>query len=251
MKKREQKSEQKKLTSFFKQPSQQKKQVNPEEEKKEEIKSDGDKLSVPLEMPKEGRIYSWNVNGIRAVLKSGKLRQFLEEAQPHCLCLNETKIDAESLQRDRIVEQVAKISKEAGCEYPSELQFWNCCKPPKKGYSGTAILLSKSFAAGIPTRIEYDFGKAGEHDQEGRVISCFFDAFTLVASYVPNSGVDGLKRLSYRVDQWDKDIQHFLKEELEVAEKKPVIWCGDLNVAHNEIDIYGPKGKDKRAGFTP
>ena len=82
------------------------------------------------------------------------------------------------------------------------------------------------------------------------MVTCYFDKFTLVASYVPNSGVDGLNRLDYRVKEWDRDLQNFLKEDLEVNGGKPIIWCGDLNVAHNEIDIYGPKGKERNAGFT-
>ena len=85
-----------------------------------------------------------------------------------------------------------------------DLQFWNCAD--QKGYSGTAILVSKDFNGGIPSRVEYDFGKEGVHDMEGRTITCHFKSFILVASYVPNSGVMGLKRLRYRIDSWDKDF---------------------------------------------
>ena len=120
------------------------------------------------------------------------------------------------------------------------MQFWNHSKS-KKGYSGCAVLISKNFAGGIPTKVEYDFGREGVHDQEGRTVTCYFDEFILVASYVPNSGVQGLKRLDYRVNQWDKDFQHFLKTELEEGLNKPVIVCGDLNVAHQPIDIFDPK----------
>ena len=81
-------------------------------------------------------------------------------------------------------------------------------------------------------------------------MTCYFDSFLLVATYVPNSGVPGLQRLDYRVNEWDKDFQRFLKEELEVGVGKPVILCGDLNVAHHPIDIFD-KSKTKQAGFTP
>lgn len=97
--------------------------------------------------------------------------------------------------------------------------------------------------------MEFDFGEAGLHDQEGRTVTAYFDQFTLVCSYVPNSGVVGLDRLDYRVKQWDKDVQRFLSEDLTKV-GKPVVWCGDLNVAHQEIDIYSTKGKERAAGFT-
>jgi exodeoxyribonuclease-3 len=80
------------------------------------------------------------------------------------------------------------------------------------------------------------------------VITAEFDDYFVVATYIPNAGVDGLKRLKYRVEEWDKDFQQYLHE---LEKEKPVIWCGDLNVAHNEIDIFNPKGKEKNAGFTP
>ena len=111
-------------------------------------------------------------------------------------------------------------------------------------------MIAEDFEAGKPSKVEYDFGNPGVHDQEGRVVTAFFDKFILVASYIPNSGVDGLNRLGYRTKEWDRDLQSFLKDELEEKAAKPVIWCGDLNVAHHEIDICNPKGKEKQAGFT-
>lgn len=99
-----------------------------------------------------------------------------------------------------------------------------------------------------PKNVTYDFG-IPKHSQEGRVVTAEFDKFNLVAVYVPNAGVDGLKRLNYRVKEWDADFQKYLKD-LETRTKNPVILTGDLNVAHNEIDIFGPKGKERRAGFT-
>ena len=102
-----------------------------------------------------------------------------------------------------------------------------------------------------PIQVVYDIpGDANDkHNGEGRVVAAEFSKFTLVATYVPNAGVDGLKRLDYRVKEWDVDFQAYLKK-LEVTKGKPVIVCGDLNVAHQEIDIFGPKGKERRAGFT-
>ena len=116
-----------------------------------------------------------------------------------------------------------------------------------KGYSGTAILISKECPI-KPKEVTYDF-EVAKHAQEGRVVTAHFDTFKLVATYVPNAGVDGLKRLNYRVKEWDADFQKYLKE-LEQKSGLPVVLCGDLNVAHNEIDIFGPKGKERRAGFT-
>ena len=95
--------------------------------------------------------------------------------------MNETKIDSLMLEKDGVYDSVSKW-------FPRHLQFWNCCKR-KKGYSGTAILIAADFEAGKPSKVEYDFGKPGVHDQEGRVVTAYFDKFTLVASYVPNSGV--------------------------------------------------------------
>jgi exodeoxyribonuclease III len=166
-------------------------------------------------------------------------------AQPAILCLNETKIDDIQLVKDGVRNQVAALG------YPLDLQYWNCCKPPKKGYAGTAILISPTLGGIKPLSVTYDIpGDANlEHNLEGRVVTAELEHFSLVATYVPNAGVDGLNRLDYRVKKWDRDFQAYLKN-LEVTKGKPVILCGDLNVAYEEIDIFGPKGKDKRAGFT-
>lgn len=126
---------------------------------------------------------------------------------------------------------------------PSEYeQHWNCCKV-KKGYAGTAILTKVK-----PLSVTYDLG-ISKHDGEGRVITAEFKEFILVATYVPNSG-DGLKRLKYRVNEWDQDFQKYLTK-LKEEKKKPLILTGDLNVAHHDIDVHDPKGKDKVACFTP
>ena len=167
----------------------------------------------------------------------------MEKAQPDVLCLNETKVDEEALEKEEIKKYVARW-------FPLNLQFWNSVKPPRKGYrgfgySGTAIFVSKTFKGGIPQKVEYDFGEEGFHDLEGRTITCHFNSFILVTTYVPNSGFPGLQRLEYRVNCWDKDFHHFVKEELEREHKKPVILAGDMNVVHKDIDIYRSLGVER------
>ena len=120
------------------------------------------------------------MNGIRATINNGGFERFMESAKPDILCLNETKIDEEALAKAKVKEQIAKW-------FPESLQFWNCAL--KKGYAGTAVFIRKDFKGGIPSRVEYDFGKEGVHDMEGRTITCHFKSFILVATYVPNSGV--------------------------------------------------------------
>ena len=120
------------------------------------------------------------------------------------VCLNETKIDENTLKRDGIIIEVEKMG------YPKDLQFWNCCKS-QKGYSGTAILVHKDFVGKVE-KVEMDFGKPGKHDQEGRCVTAHFQSCVLVCTYVPNSGVIGLNRLKYRTEEWDIDLQAFLKE---------------------------------------
>ena len=167
------------------------------------------------------KFISWNVNGIRAVLKKGFM-DFLEEHDPDIICLQETKAHK---------EQVA-INLE---EYPFD--YWNSAV--KKGYSGTAIFSKKE-----PLNIIYDIG-IEEHDQEGRVITAEFENYYLVTVYTPNSKRE-LLRLEYR-QQWDIDFLKFVKE---LEKKKPVIFCGDLNVAHKEIDLKNPKTNRRNPGFT-
>lgn len=128
-------------------------------------------------------------------------------------------------------------------------QYWNCCQV-KKGYSGTAIFIDSSLENQLlKVKVSKDLPEIDE--KEGRVITAWFKCFNVVCTYVPNSGVQGLDRLEYRVKTWDKELQRFLKY-LEESTSNPVIWCGDLNVAHQEIDIYGAsKAKEKQAGYTP
>jgi exodeoxyribonuclease III len=124
---------------------------------------------------------------------------------------------------------------------PGYSQYWNC-STAKAGYSGTAI-----FTKVEPIDVKFDFGK--KHIDEGRSITMEFNNFILVATYVPNAG-EGCKRLDYRIKEWDADFHQYLRD-LEQTKNKPVILTGDLNVAHTEIDIYDPTGKDKTPGYTP
>ncbi|MFT7298083.1 MAG: exodeoxyribonuclease-3 [Sphingobacteriales bacterium] len=170
------------------------------------------------------RIISWNVNGIRASVKKGFFDR-LEEMNPDILCLQETKA-----QDDQVREALFGIS---------DYQVYSN-SATKKGYSGTAILSKIAPLSVVP-----DMG-IEEHDDEGRVLCAEFDDFYVVNVYVPNSG-DGLKRLEYR-KKWDSDFLNYLKELNSI---KPVILCGDLNVAHTEMDIARAKSNyNKSAGYT-
>ncbi|RLN49896.1 hypothetical protein BBJ29_008601 [Phytophthora kernoviae] len=197
------------------------------------------KLGTDSEM----KIVTWNVNGLRAVLKrenSAHLRAYVAQEDPDILCLSETKICRDELQ------------KLANFLPQYEHQYWSCAV--KKGYASTAIF-SKTKPLSVKDEIvvgEHDskgVSKAhnGGKDQEGRFLALEYPTFWLVHTYVPNAG-GKLERLDFRTEQWDKAI---LKEMQEMEKTKPVIWCGDLNVAHQEIDIHDPKGnKNKSAGFT-
>ena len=166
------------------------------------------------------KIISWNVNGIRAVLKKDFL-DFVKKENPDILCLQETKAHPDQV--DEILSDYE--------------HHWNSAE--KKGYSGTVIFSKKK-----PLSITMDMG-IEEHDKEGRVITVEFDKFFLVNVYTPNVGRE-LLRLKYR-QQWDKDFMNHLKK---LEKKKPVIFCGDLNVAHKEIDLARPKQNVGNAGFT-
>lgn len=170
------------------------------------------------------KIISWNVNGIRAVQKKGFIES-LHKMNPDVICFQETKA-----QDDQVREAIGMID-----DY--EL-FSNSAE--RKGYSGTAILTRKK-----PLNVTADIG-IEEHDKEGRVLTAEFDDFFLVTVYVPNSGSE-LVRLDYR-EQWDKDFTNYLKN---LEKSKPVILCGDLNVAHQPIDLKNPKSNyNKTSGYT-
>ena len=166
------------------------------------------------------KLISWNVNGIRACCDKG-FRESFERLNADFFCLQETKMQAGQLD----------------LQFEGYQSYWNYAE--KKGYSGTAI-----FTRQQPLLVAYGIG-VDEHDHEGRVITLEMENFYLINVYVPNSQ-DGLKRLDYRMT-WEDDFLAYLKK---LEEKKPVVVCGDLNVAHQEIDLKNPKSNRKNAGFT-
>ena len=166
------------------------------------------------------KLISWNVNGIRACVQKGFL-DFFNEVDADVFCIQESKMQEGQLE----------------LELEGYHQYWNYAE--KKGYSGTAIFTKQE-----PISVKYGIG-IEEHDHEGRVITLEFEDFYVVTVYTPNSQ-DELKRLDYRM-QWETDFLAYLKK---LEEKKGVIFCGDLNVAHQEIDLKNPKTNRKNAGFT-
>lgn len=166
------------------------------------------------------KLYSWNVNGLRACMTKG-FAKFLQEAAPDIICLQETKMQRE----------------QADFVFPGYEEYWNSAE--RKGYSGTAV-----FTRVKPLAVTYGLDQE-EHDKEGRVITLEFESFYLVTVYTPNSK-DGLARLDYRM-VWEDVFRAYLQE---LDAKKPVVVCGDLNVAAEEIDLKNPKTNRKNAGFT-
>ncbi|BBM85648.1 exodeoxyribonuclease III [Candidatus Uabimicrobium amorphum] len=169
------------------------------------------------------KIMSWNVNGIRAAVKNEGLYNAIHEQNPDVICLQETKLSSP----DQVQLELDN--------YPHK--YWNMAE--KKGYAGTAI-----FSKQQPISVQNDIG-IEQHDNEGRVIACEFETFYLVTVYVPNAQRK-LTRLDYR-QVWDADFLKYLKK---LEEKKPVVFCGDMNVAHQEVDLARPKTNTKNAGFT-
>ena len=167
------------------------------------------------------KLISWNVNGIRAAIKKGFL-EFVKKQNPDILCIQEIKAQRAQVELD----------------LPQYKQFWNSAK--KKGYSGTLTLTKLE-----PISHFYEMGLE-KHDGEGRVITLEFEDFYLVNVYTPNSK-RGLLRLDYRHNEWDVDFLKFVKG---LEKNKPVIFCGDLNVAHKEIDLARPEANRRNAGFT-
>ena len=166
------------------------------------------------------KLISWNVNGLRAVLKKN-FYEFVNEESPDILCLQETKMQ----------EGQAEV------ELPDYHKYW--CSAEKKGYSGTLTLTKEK-----PLNVTYNMG-IEKHDHEGRIVNCEFPDFYLVNVYVPNSQNE-LARLDYRME-WEDDFLGYIKA---LEKEKPVIICGDMNVAHKEIDLKNPKTNRKNAGFT-
>lgn len=166
------------------------------------------------------KLVSWNVNGLRACVGKGFEESF-KALDADVFCLQETKMQEGQLD----------------LQFPGYESYWNYAD--KKGYSGTAV-----YTRVKPLSVTWDMG-IDEHDHEGRVITVEFDGFHLVCVYVPNSQ-DGLKRLDYRM-KWEDDFRAYVTS---LAEKKGVVICGDLNVAHNEIDLKNPSSNRNNAGFT-
>ena len=167
------------------------------------------------------KLVSWNVNGLRACVSKGEFQSFMEKEQPDVIGLQETKL------------QEGQID----LELPGYYKYWNYAE--KKGYSGTALFTKEE-----PVNVTYGIG-IEEHDHEGRVITAEYPEYFFITVYVPNAK-DDLSRLEYRC-KWEDDFLAYIKK---LEEIKPVIYCGDLNVAHNEIDLKNPKPNRGHAGFT-
>lgn len=181
------------------------------------------------------KLYSWNVNGIRAVITKGAFQKFITECQPDVICLQETK---------------AKEG-QATIDLPEYFEYWNDAN--KAGYSGTAIFskvkpftIINGFTDQIAEKYKLAGDNYGDPAKEGRVISAEFEKFWVVNVYTPNSKND-LSRLKLRHEQWDPAFLEHIKE---LEKTKPVLFCGDLNVAHNEIDLARPKENVGKHGFT-
>lgn len=181
------------------------------------------------------KIYSWNVNGIRAVVRKGALQEFMAKHQPDILCLQETKAE----------------QGQAEIDFPGYEEYWNSSRT-KKGYSGTAIF-TKIKPIAIINDIPEAFAKEaglvadgyGHSNDEGRVIAAEFDDFYVVTTYTPNAK-DDLTRIPLR-QQWDQAMIAYCAD---LQKKKPVIYCGDMNVAHTEDDLANPKPNIGKKGFT-
>jgi len=181
------------------------------------------------------KIYSWNINGIRAVVRKGELQKFMAEHNPDIVCFQETKAE----------------QGQAEIDFPSYEEYWNSSRT-KKGYSGTAIFTkTKPLAVinDIPTETAKKHGLIadgyGHSNDEGRVIAAEFKDFYVVTAYTPNAK-DGLARIDLR-QQWDKALMSYCAD---LQKMKPVIYCGDMNVAHTEDDLANPKANKGKKGFS-
>jgi len=214
---------------------------------------------VTADQHKYAKLVSWNVCSLKAIVEKGSLQHYIRQEQPDILCLQETRLTDEKIPMFK-----GSVFHEADV-YPHE--FHNC-STASKGYSGVTF-----YSKFKPIRVHYGIG-VEEHDNEGRMITLEFERFYLVGSYIPNSG-DGLRRLEYR-QRWNIDVEAYLltlaqsglKAGIDVQHDsdwgdrnhrileenqrkgKPVIWCGDLNVAHQEIDLHDPASNHESAGFT-
>jgi exodeoxyribonuclease-3 len=181
------------------------------------------------------KLYSWNVNGIRAVLKRGQFHPFLKAHQPDILCLQETKAERGQIE----------------VELPGYHEYWNSAV--KKGYSGTAILSKQKplavingFPEGFAKRFKFADELLRDSAEEGRVIAAEFKDFYVVTVYTPNAK-DDLSRVPLRFEHWDPAFLAYCRQ---LEQSKPVIFCGDLNVAHTELDLANPKSNRGKKGFT-
>jgi exodeoxyribonuclease-3 len=181
------------------------------------------------------KFYSWNVNGIRAVVRKGTFQKFVAEHQPDILCLQETKAE----------------KGQAEIDLPDYQEYWNSAE--KKGYSGTAIFCRQpplNVTNGFPEAFAQQFAFADELKRdswkEGRVVTAEFEKYYAVTVYTPNAK-DDLSRLKLRHEHWDPAFLEYVKQ---LDRKKPVIFCGDLNVAHTELDLANPKPNRGKKGFT-
>lgn len=181
------------------------------------------------------KLYSWNVNGIRAVLNKGAFQEFMKEHNPDILCLQETKANREQVEID----------------LPDYHEYWNSAV--KKGYSGTAIFskveplsVINGFPDDIITKYKVTGDTYGNPNDEGRVTVAEFEEYYVATVYTPNSKGD-LSRLELRHKHWDPAFLAYMKQ---LEKKKPVLFCGDLNVAHKEIDLANPKPNIGKHGFT-
>jgi exodeoxyribonuclease-3 len=186
------------------------------------------------------RIFSWNVNGLRAIIKKGEFAKFIDKYQPDILCIQETKAKRGQVEID----------------LPEYEQFWNSAE--RAGYSGTAIFVKKFMSDLVPKNVLYDLpsrlvdryhlydDKFGDPNREGRVLTVELKDFFLVTVYTPNSKND-LSRLSLRANGWDPAFRDYV---LELGRRKPVVFCGDLNVAHESIDLARPDQNRGKHGFT-
>ncbi|KAK7108330.1 hypothetical protein V1264_016084 [Littorina saxatilis] len=170
------------------------------------------------------KIASWNVNGVRAWMNKDGL-SYLSQEKPDILCIQETKCSQNKLPKELNVDGYKA--------------YWSSAQ--KEGYAGTGLYTKTE-----PISVKYGIG-IEKHDTEGRVITAEYEKFYLVTAYIPNSG-QGLVRLGYRTKEWDQDFMAYMKD---LDKKKPVILCGDLNVAHLDIDLTNPKQNKRNAGFTP
>lgn len=197
--------------------------------------------------------FSWNINGIRAILKKGNLQELIKNKKPDFLCLQEIKAKKEQLNPKRTSPQTTLFpeNEETGLpDFEEYEEIWNSAERP--GYSGTAIF-SKIKPLNVETNFpdeileKYSFSdEYGTPLNEGRVLTAEFEKFYLITVYTPNSKRD-LSRLSLREKNWDKAFLEYLKL---LEKKKPVIVCGDFNAAHTEIDLARPKDNQRNAGFT-